>query len=65
MYKITCCHKCEKRHILCHSTCEEYLAERKALDEYNKEKRKENELKQTYQAIKGEAIRRTQKRYKR
>ncbi len=35
---ITCCKRCEapKRHIGCHSTCQEYLAERARMDAANK-----------------------------
>ena len=48
---------------MCHSHCEDYLRERKALDEYNAKRRKETELKQTYQAIKDETVRKTMKKY--
>ena len=63
MCKIRCCYECKKRHNMCHSHCEDYLRERKALDGYNAERRKETEIRQTYQAIKDETIRRTQKKY--
>lgn len=35
---ITCCKRCEapKRHLGCHSTCQEYLAERARMDAANK-----------------------------
>lgn len=38
-HKINCCMGCvpPKRHIGCHADCEEYMAERKALDERNAE----------------------------
>ena len=39
MDKITCCKDCEVRTLGCHGTCEKYLAEREALDEYNKQVR--------------------------
>lgn len=30
------CLNCEKRHTLCHSTCEKYISYKTKLDEYNK-----------------------------
>lgn len=42
--KITCCKGCEKRFPGCHSECEDYLEERRKLDEYNEEKYRENEI---------------------
>ncbi|MGN0693750.1 MAG: hypothetical protein ACI4LK_02425 [Lentihominibacter sp.] len=39
--KITCCKGCEKRFPGCRSECEEYLEERRKLDEYNEEKYRE------------------------
>ena len=32
------CYNCEKRELLCHSTCETYLAARKKLDEERKKR---------------------------
>lgn len=40
---ITCCKDCGDRHCGCHSTCEKYITQRAALDEYNEQRRKENE----------------------
>lgn len=33
MANFECCYKCTKRHVGCHSDCEEYLATKKAYDE--------------------------------
>ena len=38
------CLDCTKRHVGCHSTCEDYLKFRKELDELNKQKRKERDM---------------------
>ena len=32
---VTCCHKCERRHMGCHATCETYIEAKKAHDERN------------------------------
>lgn len=42
MIKYSPCYKCEKRHDLCHSTCEKYAKYQKALEAEN-EARKEHE----------------------
>lgn len=39
---ITVCKDCPKRHPECHSSCEWYKAERRALDEENRVRRAEN-----------------------
>lgn len=45
---IYCCKGCEKRHIRCHSTCEDYNRERKEHEkiksEYDKTKQAENDI---------------------
>jgi len=33
---ITCCKDCAKRYLGCHDKCEDYLKQRKELDELNK-----------------------------
>lgn len=39
-----CCENCTtKRHVGCHATCEEYLADRAKLDKINAERRKQYE----------------------
>ena len=35
---ITCCYKCEDRHVGCHSTCEKYI-EQKAMSDAERDKR--------------------------
>lgn len=62
--RIKCCYKCEKRHEGCHGTCEDYLRERKALDEYNEEQRKIKQDRQNYNEIKRFAIAKTKRKYK-
>lgn len=32
------CKDCKRRHIGCHETCKDYIAFRKALDKFNKER---------------------------
>lgn len=36
MFEIKCCYKCEKRAFPCHSTCEEYKAEKERINELKK-----------------------------
>jgi hypothetical protein len=48
-YNIECCSGCTERHFdeqgrTCHSTCEKYIAERKALTETNKNIRAEKDM---------------------
>lgn len=62
--RINCCYKCEKRHIGCHSTCEDYLRERKALDEYNEKQRKIKLEHQMFNEIKSKNNRKTKRRFK-
>lgn len=38
------CKGCDKRHVNCHSTCEDYKAFRKARDEQNEEIRKKKSV---------------------
>lgn len=57
--RIKCCYECKKRHMYCHSTCEDYLRERKALDEYNEEQRRIKLERQIFNEIKSETIERT------
>lgn len=44
--KITCCKDCipPKRHMHCHSTCEEYIKQSNALKEDNERKRQEKQM---------------------
>lgn len=63
MCKIRCCYKCDKRHKNCHSHCEDYLTERKALDEYNAKQRQIKLNNQIFNDIKSDAIFKTKKRY--
>lgn len=35
--KITCCYNCENRTIACHGNCDEYLTQRKQLNELNEQ----------------------------
>lgn len=37
---ITCCKDCEKRCLYCHSTCKDYLEQRRLLDDMNKARQK-------------------------
>lgn len=62
--RINCCYKCEKRHISCHSTCEDYLRERKALDEYNEKQRKINQPDRLCNELKNDIIAKTKCKYK-
>jgi hypothetical protein len=62
--RINCCYKCEKRHIGCHSTCEDYLRERKALDEFNENQRKINQPDRLYNELKSDTIAKTKRKYK-
>ena len=41
---ITCCYKCEKRHKLCHSTCEEYIKQKEALSIVNEKIKKYRDI---------------------
>lgn len=36
LMSITCCRNCTKRCLYCHSTCQDYLEQRRILDEENK-----------------------------
>ena len=38
-----CCYECPERKVGCHSSCERYLAERKALDDEKDAKKKRQE----------------------
>lgn len=62
--RIKCCYKCEKRHVGCHGSCEDYLRERKALDEFNEEQRKIKQVRQSYNEIKRFTIEKTKRKYK-
>ena len=42
------CYNCDKRHSLCHSSCEDYLRFRKWLDERNEQRRRNKEKEQCY-----------------
>lgn len=62
--RINCCYKCEKRHIGCHNTCEDYLRERKALDEFNENQRKINQPDRLFNELKSDIIAKTKHKYK-
>jgi len=38
----SCCYKCERRHIGCHSVCEDYKRYRKLLDAFREKREREN-----------------------
>lgn len=41
--RITCCQNCQKRHYGCHVTCEQYIMQKAAMDEYRLNERRKNE----------------------
>lgn len=49
MGKITCCYKCPDREIGCHSTCQDYIQQKKDYDECRTRERKERDLFGSYQ----------------
>lgn len=62
--RIKCCYECKKRHMYCHSTCEDYLRERKDLNEYNEKQRKIKLERQMFNEIKSKTIEKTKRMYK-
>ena len=54
-----CCKDCERRHIGCHATCDDYIAAKRRHDEIAAERQKEK-LVNDYQA---EVTRQKRKRY--
>jgi hypothetical protein len=62
--RIKCCYECKKRHMYCHNTCEDYLRERKDLNEYNEKQRKIKLERQMFNEIKSKTIEKTKRMYK-
>ena len=70
MGKIECCYKCKDRYITtedgkvitCHSTCKEYIKERKQLDEENAEKIRKANIENNLDSQYFDSMRKTYKR---
>lgn len=64
--QIHCCRNCvaPKRHIGCHGDCEEYLIERKHLDEENAKRYEEKLKKRNLYEMKADSVRRVMRSHR-